>query len=150
MAWRRQVGGHFKVTRDPQGSSSAKSIVWRFYRTPPMRTRVGDHQYHDRSSIVMGKDMAGVLKKLGYDKVDVLGYSMGGGVAFQLAAQHPKMVRRLALVWFYPEILPQQAALGAAMAEQMKENADLQIVRGICAASGRISEAARPGGRVYA
>ena len=72
--------------------------------------------------------MAGVLKKLGYDKVDVLGYSMGGGVAFQFAAQHPEMVRRLALVstpyaqdGFYPEMLPQQAAVGAAMAEQMKE-----------------------------
>jgi pimeloyl-ACP methyl ester carboxylesterase len=78
--------------------------------------------------IEMGNDMAGVLKKLGYDKVDVLGYSMGGGVAFQFAAQHPKMVRRLVLVstpyaqdGFYPEMLPQQAALGAAMAEQMKE-----------------------------
>jgi pimeloyl-ACP methyl ester carboxylesterase len=53
---------------------------------------------------------------------------MGGGVAFQFAAQHPEMVRRLALVstpysqdGFYPEMLPQQAALGAAMAEQMKE-----------------------------
>ena len=76
----------------------------------------------------MGNDMAGVLKKLGYDKVDVLGYSMGGGVAFQFAVQHPEMVRRLALVscpfaqdGFYPEMLPQQAAVGAAMAEQMKE-----------------------------
>jgi pimeloyl-ACP methyl ester carboxylesterase len=75
----------------------------------------------------MGNDMAGVLNKLGYDKVDVLGYSMGGGVAFQFAIQHPKMVRRLALAsagyardGFYAEMLPQQAAVGAAMAEQMK------------------------------
>jgi len=89
------------------------------------RTALGDRQI---SLIDMGNDMAGVLKKLGYDKVDVLGYSMGGGVAFQFAAQHPKMVRRLVLVstpfsqdGFYPEMLPQQAAVGAAMAEQMKE-----------------------------
>jgi pimeloyl-ACP methyl ester carboxylesterase len=89
------------------------------------RTSLGDR---DISLIDMGNDMAGVLKKLGYDKVDVLGYSMGGGVAFQFAAQHPQMVRRLALVstaysqdGFYPELLPQQAAVGAAMAEQMKE-----------------------------
>jgi pimeloyl-ACP methyl ester carboxylesterase len=75
----------------------------------------------------MGNDMAGVLKQLGHGKVDVLGYSMGGGVAFQFAVQHPQMVRRLALVsagysrdGFYPEMLPQQAAVGAAMAEQMK------------------------------
>ena len=75
----------------------------------------------------MGNDMAGVLKQLGHDKVDVLGYSMGGGVGLQFAVQHPQMVRRLALVsisysqdGFYPEMLPQQAAVGAAMAEQMK------------------------------
>jgi len=89
------------------------------------RTALGDR---DISLVDMGNGMAGVLKKLGYDKVDVLGYSMGGGVAFQFAAQHPQMVRRLALVsagysreGFYPEMLPQQAAVGAAMLEQMKE-----------------------------
>lgn len=75
----------------------------------------------------MGDDMAGVLKTLGYDKVDVLGYSMGGGVAFQFAIQHPEMVRRVALVsagyardGFFPEMLPQQAAVGAGMLEMMK------------------------------
>jgi pimeloyl-ACP methyl ester carboxylesterase len=89
------------------------------------RTPLGDREL---SLVDMGDDMAGILKKLGYDKVDVLGYSMGGGVAFQLAVQHPEIVRRLVLVstpfsqaGFYPEMLPQQAAVGAAMAEQMKE-----------------------------
>jgi pimeloyl-ACP methyl ester carboxylesterase len=89
------------------------------------RTPLGDREI---SLVGMGNDMAGVLKKVGYGNVDVLGYSMGGGVAFQFAAQHPEMVRRLVLVstpfaqdGFYPEMLPQQAALSAAMAEQMKE-----------------------------
>jgi len=89
------------------------------------RSSLGDREI---SLVDMGNDMAGVLKKLGYDEVDVLGYSLGGGVAFQFAAQHPDMVRRLALVstlfsqeGFYPEMLPQQAAVGAAMAEHMKE-----------------------------
>ena len=89
------------------------------------RTPLGNREI---SLIDMGNDMAGVVKKLGYDKVDVLGYSLGGGVAFRFAAQHPQMVRRLALVstlfaqdGFYPEMLPQQAAVSAAMAEQMKE-----------------------------
>ena len=89
------------------------------------RTPLGNREI---SLIDMGNDMAGVVKKLGYDKVDVLGYSLGGGVALQFAAQHPQMVRRLALVstlfaqdGFYPEMLPQQAAVSAAMAEQMKE-----------------------------
>ena len=60
----------------------------------------------------MGDDMAVILKELGYGKVDVLGYSLGGGVAFRLAAQHPESVRRLVIVsagyardGFYPEIL---------------------------------------------
>src|SRR5258708_35115858 len=86
------------------------------------RTPLGDREL---SLVDMGNDMAGVLKKLGYDKVDVLGYSMGGGVAFQFAAQHPEWVRRLALVsagysqdGFYPEMLPQQASVGAAMLER--------------------------------
>jgi pimeloyl-ACP methyl ester carboxylesterase len=89
------------------------------------RTALGDREF---SLIDMGDDMAGVLQKLGYDKVDVLGYSMGAGVAFQFAVRHPERVRRLALVsagysqdGFYPEMLPQQAAVGAAMAEHMKE-----------------------------
>jgi pimeloyl-ACP methyl ester carboxylesterase len=88
------------------------------------RTPLGNREI---SLVDMGNDMAGVLKQLGHSKVDVLGYSMGGGVGFQFAVQHPQMVRRLALVsagysrdGFYPEMLPQQAAVGAAMAEQMK------------------------------
>jgi len=59
------------------------------------RTPLGGREF---SLVDMSNDMAGVLKKLGYDKVNVLGYSMGGGVAFQFSAQHPEMVRRLALV----------------------------------------------------
>jgi pimeloyl-ACP methyl ester carboxylesterase len=89
------------------------------------RTDLGNR---DISLVDMGSDMAAVLKKLGYGKVDVLGYSLGGGVAFQVAAQHPAMVRRLVMVsavfgtdGFHPEMLPQQAAVSAAMAEQMKE-----------------------------
>lgn len=57
-----------------------------------------------------------------------MGYSMGGGVALRLAVQHPEMVRRLVLVstpfaqdGFYPEMLPQQAQVAAAMEDMMKE-----------------------------
>ncbi len=89
------------------------------------RTALGDRPI---SLIDMGDDMATILKQLGYDKVDALGYSMGAGVAFRLAVQHPETVRRLALVSggfaqdaFYPEMLPMQAQVGAAMADGMKE-----------------------------
>jgi pimeloyl-ACP methyl ester carboxylesterase len=77
--------------------------------------------------IDIGNDLAALVKKLGYRKVDVMGYSFGGGAAFRLAAQHPDLVRRLVIVsagmsqdQFFPEMLPQQAAVGAAMADQMK------------------------------
>lgn len=89
------------------------------------RTELGDR---DISPIDMGDDLAVILKQLGYDQVDVLGYSLGGKVAFRLAAQHPTIVRRLVLVsvsyaqdGVYPELLPQQAALGSGMMEAMKD-----------------------------
>ena len=88
------------------------------------RTELGDRAI---SLIDMGNDMAALVKALGFERVDVLGYSMGGGVAFRLAVQHPDVVRRVALVsvgfaqdGYYPEMLPLQASVGAAMAEQMK------------------------------
>jgi len=89
------------------------------------RTTLGDRPI---SLIDMGDDVAVILKTLGYGEVDVLGFSMGGGVGFRLAVQHPDAVRRLALVsmgfahdGFYAEMLPLQAQVGAAMAEMMKE-----------------------------
>ena len=39
-----------------------------------------------------------LLNRLGYQHVDVLGLSWGGGLAQQLAVQHPRTVRRLVLV----------------------------------------------------
>lgn len=88
------------------------------------RTDLGNR---DISLIDQGADLAVLVKKLGYQKVDVLGYSLGAGVGFQLAAQNPSLVRRLVLVsaaygtdGFYPEMLPQQAAVSSKMFEQMK------------------------------
>lgn len=95
-----------------------------------------DLQGHGRSTlgdrpiviVDMANDVAAFLDKLDLPQVDVLGYSMGGAVALRLAIQYPAKVRRLVLAsagfaqeGFYPEMLPQQAAVGAAMADQMKE-----------------------------
>lgn len=41
---------------------------------------------------------AGALDRLGYERVDVLGFSLGGLVAQELAFQQPQRVRRMALV----------------------------------------------------
>src|SRR5262245_15259169 len=88
------------------------------------RTPLGEREI---SLIDMGDDMAALLKRLGYGQVDVLGYSLGGGVAFRLAVQHPEAVRRLVIVsagyaqdGFFAEMLPMQAQVGAGMAEAMK------------------------------
>jgi pimeloyl-ACP methyl ester carboxylesterase len=88
------------------------------------RTSLGDRKIDLPD---MGDDMAALLDKLGYRQVDVVGYSLGGGVAFRLAVQHPEKVKRLVLVsagfaqdGFYPEMLPLQAQVGAAMADAMK------------------------------
>ena len=89
------------------------------------RTALGERPI---SLVDMGNDVAAVLRELGYGQVDAMGYSMGGGVAFQLAVQHPELVRRLVMVsagyardGFYPDLLAQQAQVGSGMAEMMKE-----------------------------
>jgi pimeloyl-ACP methyl ester carboxylesterase len=46
----------------------------------------------------MADDVAAMLRHLGIDEVDAFGYSMGGGVALQLAIRHPGSVRRLVVV----------------------------------------------------
>ncbi|MBZ9683719.1 alpha/beta hydrolase [Mesorhizobium sp. CO1-1-2] len=89
------------------------------------RTALGDRPF---SLQAIGDDMAGIVNTLGYDKVDVMGYSLGGGVAFRMAVQHPEAVRRLVLVstgyaadGFYEEMRPQQAQVSAAAATYMKD-----------------------------
>ncbi len=90
------------------------------------RTALGNRKIN---LIDIGRDLGVVIQKLGLRQVDAMGYSFGGGAAFQLASQQPALVRRLVIVsapyaqnGFYAEMLPQQAAVGAAMAEGMKEN----------------------------
>jgi pimeloyl-ACP methyl ester carboxylesterase len=77
----------------------------------------------------IGNDLGTVVRRLGLRQVDVLGYSFGGGAALQLAAQHPALVRRLVIAsapyaqdGFFPEMLPQQAQVSAAMADAMKDS----------------------------
>jgi len=46
----------------------------------------------------MAIDAQDFISALGFEKVDLLGYSLGGMVAQQLAADHPDLVRRILLV----------------------------------------------------
>jgi pimeloyl-ACP methyl ester carboxylesterase len=43
----------------------------------------------------MADDTAAAMRQLGLESADVLGYSMGGGTALQVAIRHPDLVRKL-------------------------------------------------------
>jgi pimeloyl-ACP methyl ester carboxylesterase len=46
----------------------------------------------------MAADVAGVIRHLGYDSAEVMGYSMGGATALRLGIEHPQVVDKLILV----------------------------------------------------
>src|SRR3982074_3788329 len=46
----------------------------------------------------MSEDIAALLQYLKIPKADVMGYSLGGGVALQIAVRHPELVNKLVLV----------------------------------------------------
>ena len=46
----------------------------------------------------LASDVEGVMNHLKVDSADVAGYSMGGSVAYQLAIQSPKRVRKLVII----------------------------------------------------
>jgi pimeloyl-ACP methyl ester carboxylesterase len=83
---------------------------------------------------LMADDIAALIEYLGLDQPDVVGYSLGGGVALQTAIKYPAMVRRLVAASanirrdaIYPEMLAQQGQVGAAAAEFMKDTPMYQL-----------------------
>lgn len=83
---------------------------------------------------LMADDIAALIKHLKLDGADLMGYSLGGGVALQTAIRHPEVVRKLVVVStpfrrdaFYPDILAQQGQVGPAMAEAMKQTPMYQL-----------------------
>lgn len=54
------------------------------------------------SFTAMADDAAEFIRALGYEQVDVLGFSIGGAVAQELAVNHPDLVRRLILAGTAP------------------------------------------------
>ena len=77
---------------------------------------------------LMADDIGALIDHLGLDEVDLVGYSLGGGVALQTAVRHPAHVRRLVTCSanirrdaIYPEMLAQQGQVNAAAMEFMKD-----------------------------
>jgi len=90
------------------------------------------------SVALMADDIAALIKHLNLESADVMGYSLGGGVALQTAIRHPEVVRKLVVVStpfrrdaFYPDILAQQGQVGAAAAEAMKQTPMSQLYASI-------------------
>lgn len=101
-----------------------------------------DFQAHGRTADIdrpltfeaMADDIAGLIKHLGIEKADVMGYSLGGGVALRTAVRHPALVKKLVLVsaafkrdGWYPEIVTGMSQVGAAAAEPMKQTPMYQL-----------------------
>ena len=83
---------------------------------------------------LMADDIAALIDHLGLDRPDIVGYSLGGGVAFQAAAKYPAKVGRLVVVSpnlrpdaVYPEMRVQQGQVNAAAAEYMKDTPMYQL-----------------------
>ena len=95
-----------------------------------------DLQGHGRTADVdrpldvrlMADDIGALISHLGLTRPDVMGFSLGGGVALQTAVKYPGLVGKLVVVSanikrsaIYPEMLAQQGQVNAAAAEFMKE-----------------------------
>lgn len=94
-----------------------------------------DLQAHGRTADIdrpiryefMADDIAALIRHLGLEQADLMGYSLGAGTALRTAIQHPQLVRRLVVIstpfkrqGWYPEVLAGMNAMGPEAAEAMK------------------------------
>jgi pimeloyl-ACP methyl ester carboxylesterase len=95
-----------------------------------------DLQGHGRTADVdrpidirlMADDIAALIDRLGLEKPDIVGYSLGGGVAFFTASKYPERVGKLVMASAHinsdampEEMRAQQSQVNAAAAEFMKD-----------------------------
>jgi len=103
---------------------------------------VVDLQGHGRTADIdrpidtrlMADDIAALIDHLGLEKPDLVGYSLGGGVAFFTAVKHPQKVGKLVMASanirrdaIPPEMLAQQAQVSSAALEFMKDTPMYQL-----------------------
>jgi pimeloyl-ACP methyl ester carboxylesterase len=77
---------------------------------------------------LMADDIAALIDHLGLEKPDIVGYSLGGGVAFFTASKYPEKVGKLVMAAAHvrrdaipAEMLAQQGQVNAAAAEFLKD-----------------------------
>jgi pimeloyl-ACP methyl ester carboxylesterase len=87
---------------------------------------------------LMADDIAALIKYLKLERPDIMGYSLGGVIALQVAIRHSEVIGKLVVVSapfrrnaFYPEILAQQGQVSAAAAEAMKQTPMYQLYSSI-------------------
>jgi pimeloyl-ACP methyl ester carboxylesterase len=92
---------------------------------------------------LMADDIAALTGHLGLNEPDVVGYSLGGGVALQTAVKYPAMVRRLVAVsahirrdTIYPDMLAQQGQMSAAAAGFMKDTPMFELYQRVAPRPG--------------
>ena len=109
----------------------------------PVRTELAAHrrvispdlQGHGRTADIdrpidvrlMADDIAALIRHLGLDKPDLVGYSLGGGVALMTAIKYPELVGKVVVASAHirydaldPAMYAQQEQVGAAAADAMK------------------------------
>jgi pimeloyl-ACP methyl ester carboxylesterase len=84
----------------------------------------------------MADDVAALIHYLGHDQADVMGFSLGGGVALRTAIQHPESVRKLVVVstpfrrsGWHPEMVAGFDQMGPEVAEPMKQTPMYAVYR---------------------
>lgn len=105
-----------------------------------------DLQAHGRTADIdrpmrfesLGDDIAGLLGHLDLPQADVLGYSLGAGVALRFALQHPGLLRKLVVVSFpfrrsgwFPQVREGMAQIGPHAAEGLKQGPMHQLYASI-------------------
>jgi pimeloyl-ACP methyl ester carboxylesterase len=83
---------------------------------------------------LMADDIAALIAHLSLDRPDIVGYSLGGGVAFWTASKYPDKVRRLVIASAHirrdaipPEMLAQQDQVSSAAVPFLKDTPMYQL-----------------------
>lgn len=94
-----------------------------------------DYQFHGHTADIdrplryefIADDATALMDKLGIKKIDMMGVSLGGGIALQTAVRHPGLTRSLVLVstifkndGFYPEVMVNFEQMGPQTGQFIK------------------------------
>ena len=105
-----------------------------------------DLQAHGRTADIdrpldirlMADDIAALIDHLGLDRPDLVGYSLGGGVAFFTAVKYPEKVGKLVMASAHiksdampEEMVAQQRQVNAAAAEFMKDTPMFELYQAV-------------------